>query len=121
MGSERPSMLRVWIDAQLPPVMAEWLSAEPGVEAQHTFVLGLLGASDRQIWAAARTQKAIIVSKDADFVDLVQRQGPPPQMVWITTGNVSNMALRELVRAAWPRAVALLRGGEPIVELRGRG
>jgi predicted nuclease of predicted toxin-antitoxin system len=120
MANERSETLRVWVDAQLPPSMAEWLAAEPGVEAQHTFAIGFLGASDQQIWDAARTERAVIVSKDADFVDLVQRHGAPPQVVWVTTGNTTNAALRELIRVAWPYAVTLLRAGEPLVELRGR-
>ncbi len=53
------------------------------------------------------------MTKDIDFVDRLQRLGPPPQVIWITTGNVSNRALRELISAAWPRAVDLLRAGEP--------
>jgi predicted nuclease of predicted toxin-antitoxin system len=120
MAEERSPILRVWVDAQLPPAMAGWLAAEPGVEAQHTFAIGLLGASDQQIWDAARDERVIVVSKDSDFVDLVQRHGPPPQIVWVTTGNATNTVLRELVRVAWPRAIPLLQAGEPLVELRGR-
>ena len=112
--------LRVWVDAQLPPVLARWLGEVPDIEATHTFELGLLGASDATIFAAAREAGAVVVTKDADFVELVDRRGPPPQVVWVTTGNVTNAALRALVAAAWTRAVELLRAGEPLVELGDR-
>lgn len=112
--------LRVWVDAQLPPVLARWLSAVPGVEATHTFALGLLGAADVAIFEAARAAGAIVVTKDVDFVLLLERRGPPPQVVWVTTGNVTNAALRTLIAAAWPPAVELLRAGEPLVELGDR-
>jgi predicted nuclease of predicted toxin-antitoxin system len=118
-GTPRP-VLRVWVDAQLPPALARWLGAVPNVEAAHTFDLGLLGASDVAIFEAARAADAVVMTKDADFVELVDRRGPPPQVVWVTTGNVTNAALRALVAAAWPRAVELLRGGEPLVELGDR-
>jgi predicted nuclease of predicted toxin-antitoxin system len=101
-------------------VLARWLGEAPKVEATHTFELGLLGASDAVIFAAAREAGAVVVTKDADFVELVDRRGPPPQVVWVTTGNVANAALRALVTAAWPRAVEMLRAGEPLVELGDR-
>ena len=112
--------LRVWVDAQLPPVLAHWLGELPGVQAEHTFALGLLGASDQTIFEAARAAGAVVVTKDVDFVVLLEHRGPPPQVVWVTTGNVTNVALRTLVAAAWPRAAELLRTGEPLVELGDR-
>lgn len=104
--------LRVWVDAQLPPALARWLGTAPGVDAAHTFELGLLGATDIAIFEAARAAGAVVVTKDVDFVELLERRGPPPQVVWVTTGNVTNAALRTLV-AAWDRAVELLRRRVP--------
>lgn len=60
-GSGSPPVLRVWIDAQLPPALADWLGAFEGVEAIHTFALGLLGASDPAILAAARVAGAVVI------------------------------------------------------------
>jgi predicted nuclease of predicted toxin-antitoxin system len=110
----------VWIDAQLPPVLAEWLSIEPVVMAVHTFSLGLLGASDRLIFDRAREARAILVTKDADFVELVTREGPPPQVVWVTSGNITNAGLRRLVSVAWPRTIGQLLAGDAVVELSER-
>jgi predicted nuclease of predicted toxin-antitoxin system len=112
--------LKVWVDAQLPPVLARWLGEVPGIDAAHTFTLGMIGASDSAIFDAARAANVVVVTKDADFVEMVGRLGPPPQVVWVTTGNVTNAALHHLVSAAWPRAVELLRAGEPLVELGDR-
>ena len=120
MAGGGPAPLRVWVDAQLPPALARWLAAAPGVEAVHTFDLGLLGAADRAIFDAARAAGAAVVTKDVDFVALLERRGPPPQVVWVTAGNVSNAGLRALVAAAWPRCADLLRAGEPLVELGDR-
>ncbi len=84
---EEGAPLRVWVDAQLPPVLARWLGEVPG-------------ASDAAILEAARAAGAVVVTKDADFVALLDRRGPPPQVVWVTTGNVSNAGLRLLITAA---------------------
>jgi len=57
------------------------------------------------------------MTKDADFVDLLEEQGPPPPVVLVTCGNTSNARLRRLVQTAWPTIVAMLERGEALVEL----
>lgn len=113
----RPPTLRVWIDAQLPPALARWLR-ESGVDAAHVEDLGLLHASDAAIFTAARDADAIIAAKDIDFVTLLERHGPPPRVLWVTCGNVSNVRLHEIFRTKWPQIAELLAMGEPLVELR---
>jgi predicted nuclease of predicted toxin-antitoxin system len=106
-----------WLDAQLPPGLADWLATQYGVQAQPLRQLGLLYARDTDIFAAARAAGAVLVSKDIDFVDLVQRRGTPPQLLWVTCGNSSKGRLREVFAATFPRALRLLAEGRPIVEI----
>jgi predicted nuclease of predicted toxin-antitoxin system len=113
--SESPA---VWIDAQLPPVLAEWLHSEYGVRAAHVLTLGMATASDREIFAAASRPGIIVVTKDSDFVLLLQQRGPPPQVVWVRSGNTTNRELRRMVLGSWEEAVALLAAGESLVEIR---
>jgi predicted nuclease of predicted toxin-antitoxin system len=111
----------VWVDAQLPPALARWLTQEHGMAATHVQDVGLLAAPDEVIFASARTAGvAIVVTKDEDFVQLLERLGSPPQVVWVTCGNVGNAELRRIVQAAWPRVAELLAAGEPLVELHQR-
>ena len=107
----------VWLDAQLPPLLAEWMCREFGLQAKSVRDLKLRDAPDREIFAQARAAGAILISKDSDFVDLVQALGPPPQLVWLTCGNVTNARLRVVSSQSWPSVVALLTSGEAIVEL----
>ena len=58
-----------------------------------------------------------MITKDDDFVELVERLGPPPQVVWVTWGNIKNAELRAIVLEAWPRVAELLASGEPLVEI----
>ena len=96
--------MQVWIDAQVSPALAQWMRHELEVDA-----------------VAVRDLGAVVVfSKDSDFVDLVTRLGPPPQIIWLTCGNTSNAFLREMLRDAWPHIAALLAAGEPLVEIGGR-
>jgi len=57
------------------------------------------------------------MTKDADFVELLEQHGPPPQVILVTCGNTSNARLRRLVQAAWPTMLAMLDRGEILVEL----
>ena len=59
------------------------------------------------------------MTKDSDFVHLLERHGAPPQVVWLTCGNTSEAALRAVLELAWPAATALLMAGEPLVEIGG--
>ncbi len=112
--------MRVWIDAQLSPALARWLREELGVDAVAVRELGLRSAEDRDIFSGARKEGAVVLTKDSDFVDLVMRLGPPPQVIWLTCGNTSNASLREILRNAWPHIQALLAADEPLVEIGGR-
>jgi len=87
----------------------------------HVQDVGLLEADDAVIFEAARVGgAAVVVTKDEDFVQLVERHGPPPQVVWVTCGNVRNAELRRIVLEAWPHVATLLAAGEPLIEVSQR-
>lgn len=108
-----------WLDAQLPPQFASWLAETFKVEAKALREIGLRDAADREIFQAARSANAVIISKDSDFVELVLRLGTPPQLIWITCGNVTNRHLKTIFTKLFPDVARLLREGEPIVEICG--
>jgi predicted nuclease of predicted toxin-antitoxin system len=110
----------VWTDAHLSPALASWLGATFGVEVAPLRELGLRDAEDAVIFGAAREVGAVLVAKDSDFVDLLTRHGPPPQVIWLTCGNTSDAALRTILADGWPRVAQLLAAGEPLVEISGR-
>jgi predicted nuclease of predicted toxin-antitoxin system len=43
--------------------------------------------------------------------------GPPPQVLWVTLGNTSNAAMKGVLSRTLSRALDLLAGGEPLVEI----
>ena len=59
--------VKVWIDAQLSPALAQWLTGKFGVEAAHVSELNLVNASDPAIFGLARNAGAIILTKDRDL------------------------------------------------------
>ncbi|MEO1353248.1 MAG: DUF5615 family PIN-like protein [Cyanobacteria bacterium J06635_15] len=109
--------MKVWIDAQLPPTLANWLHINFGLDASALRDLGLRDARDIEIFDAARTENAVLMTKDSDFVDLVCRLGTPPQILWLTCGNVTNRNLQQLLTATLPVALEKLNEGEMVVEI----
>jgi len=54
--------LIVWIDAQLSPDLAPWVTGTFGVEAFAIRDLGLRDAKDREIYQAAREAGTIVMT-----------------------------------------------------------
>ncbi|MGZ8243050.1 DUF5615 family PIN-like protein [Methylomagnum sp.] len=107
----------IWIDAQVSPIIAPWLSENFDIEAKAVRELGLRDASDMQIFEAAKRAGAAVFTKDSDFLEIQDRLGSPPQIIWVTCGNTSNARLKEILSIAMPQAIELLRRGEPVVEI----
>ncbi len=111
--------MTIWVDAHLSPAIATWISTTLEIEAVALRDLGLRNAEDTEIFQVAKAQRAILMTKDSDFVDLVERLGSPPQIIWLTCGNTSNARLREILSETLPRALELLAAGETLVEISG--
>jgi predicted nuclease of predicted toxin-antitoxin system len=64
----------------------------------HVSMLGLDQASDDAVWSHARDHQFTIVTKDADFDDLVTLRGFPPKLVRLIIGNCTTNQVEELLR-----------------------
>ena len=109
----------IWIDAQLSPAIAEWIIKEFSIEAKALRDMGLHDAGDEEIFEAARKQENIIlISKDIDFVKLIELWGAPPFLIWLTCGNTSNEKLKEILSPRLKEIIGMFSHGEFIVEVR---
>ncbi len=111
------SLLDLPQDAQLSPHLAPGLSSEFDVEARAIRDLGLRDAKDREIFLAAREAGAVVLTKDSDFVLLLEQLGAPPQILWLTIGNTSNAHLKEVLSKSFTSVREILLKGEPLVEI----
>jgi len=109
----------IWIDAQLSPSLAKWITETFGIPAHAVRDLGLREAKDFPIFKAAREANVIVLTKDADFPHLLAQHGPPPKVLWVTCGNTSNENLRRILQSTLKPALAMLDSGESIVEITG--
>lgn len=106
-----------WLDAHLSPKLAPWIEKEFGVKCVALRDLNLHFAKDQEIFEAARTEKAVVISKDSDFQEMVLTQGPPPQILWVTCGNTSTARMQEILAKSLPQAITVLKTGEALVEI----
>ena len=83
--------MRFLVDAQLPPALARWLTAQ-GHEAQMT--------------------------KDEDFVGLREQKADGPVVVWLRIGNATNPALIDWIAKVWPDVETAITAGETVIEVR---
>jgi len=109
--------MTIWVDAQLSPRLARWIADNFQVEAMPLRDLGLRDAEEEEIFAAARIAGAIILTKDSDFVHLLERNGSPPRVLWLTCGNTSEAALQQILSRNLSTALNFLADGENLVEI----
>ena len=109
--------MTVWVDAQLSPRIAEWISAHLSVTAYALRELGLRDAAEIEIFRAARAADAVVMTKDSDFVRLLEQHGPPPKVIWLTCGNTSTGRLQSILTFHLRSALTLLEQGEAMVEI----
>jgi predicted nuclease of predicted toxin-antitoxin system len=110
----------IWIDAHLSPGIAVWITSTFGITAVALRDLGLRDAEDPEIFEAAKAEGVVLMTKDSDFVDLANRFGAPPKIIWLRCGNTSNAQLQNILRSTLLDSLELLQAGEVLVEIRGR-
>ncbi len=64
-------MARFLIDEDLPLTLSSVL-LQQGHECRHAIQMGQRGASDARVFALAQELKAILVSRDTDFCNVLQ-------------------------------------------------
>lgn len=109
--------MTIWVDAQLSPRTARWITANFPVSAVALRDLGLRDAGDDEIFEAARVADVIVMTKDSDFVQILEQKGSPPKIIWLTCGNTSEIALQQILSQHLSTALGLLAGGENLVEI----
>ena len=109
--------MRFIVDAQLPPALADFLRGK-GHDAVALRDIGLRDADDRDIWARAEAENAIIITKDEDFAQIAGARNQGPAIVWVRSGNLLKRVLLVQFEAAWTDIERHLLAGARLVEIR---
>ena len=89
--------MKILLDANISYKLTNILTPIFG-ECTHVDFIGLdVPVEDIDIWNYALDNGFIIITKDSDFVDLMDLKGFPPKVVLLKTGNNSSKALAELL------------------------
>jgi len=70
-----------------------------------------------RIWKYAKDNGYIIVTKDEDFMNLLEVKGFPPKIVLLKTGNSSSKALMELLEKIKPMIDELEKNEYGLLEI----
>jgi len=88
--------MRLMIDAHLPKRLARLLQ-QHGHDVRHTLDLPEQNrTSDETLNQISIEEARIVVTKDSDFVDSFLLARRPPQLLLVSTGNISNQDLERL-------------------------
>ena len=113
--------MRLLFDANLSPSLVRHLhSTYP--DSLHVRDVGLAAASDAEIWAYARQEACVIVTKDTDFRERSFVEGFPPKVVWLNLGNAGTLEIAARLRDAHPAVSAFVgSSGESLLVMSGEG
>jgi predicted nuclease of predicted toxin-antitoxin system len=95
--------MRFLVDAQSPPALARWLSAN-GHEAAHVADLGMKAASDSEIWDHVLVSQSAIITKDEDFAQRMMLARSVPVVVWLRLPNTRRRFLLAWFETALPKS-----------------
>ena len=109
-------MARFIIDEQLPPALGRLLK-KAGHDAVHVRHIGLAAATDQRIWDEALARKAILITKDSDFVIRLRTSGTGPPLLWIKLGNTTPNAIWAKIEPLLDEIVAAFADGETLIEV----
>jgi predicted nuclease of predicted toxin-antitoxin system len=74
--------MKLLLDNNLSPkLVSKLVNTFP--DSSHVALLGLDTASDLQVWNIAQQQGYCLVTKDADFNELLAAKDFPPKIIWI--------------------------------------
>jgi predicted nuclease of predicted toxin-antitoxin system len=94
--------MKILLDANISWKLVSTLKQIFG-DCAHVDLIGLkVPVEDKDIWNYALNNGYIIITKDTDFVNLLELNGFPPKIVLLKTGNNSSKALMELLISIKP-------------------
>ena len=111
--------MKILLDANISWKLVKILKPEFG-ECTHVDLIGLGNpAKDEQIWNYALKNDYVIVTKDEDFLNLLESKGFPPKVVLLRTGNNSSKALSDLLIDSKLKMEDLIKNNYGLLEIYG--
>lgn len=90
-------MKKYLIDVNLPSRFSFWSSDE----FEHVININD-EMKDTEIWEYSKINNLTIISKDADFSEMMMINNPPPRVIHIKVGNMKIKELHQFLNKIWP-------------------
>ncbi|WP_299289915.1 DUF5615 family PIN-like protein [uncultured Mucilaginibacter sp.] len=104
-----PDNWEIWLDVQISPIIAKWMAEDTGLNVKSSFALGFKSMTDQAIYQQAKVYgNVILISKDTDFVEIVNRLGSPPKLINLKIGNCDNRKLWQFLQKHIGTAIQML-------------
>ena len=88
----------ILLDNNLSPRLCTELGdIYPGIT--HVSELALEREADIVVWRYAKEQDLHIMTKDKDFIALLNQNGHPPKVICLQLGNCTNKELQSIIRS----------------------
>ncbi len=109
----------IWIDTHISPIISKWMKEAFGWDVKSFYSLRLNNDDDEAIFQKAKQKgNVIIISKDSDFPNLLNRLGEPPKLIMVNLGNSSNKEMWDFLKKRIYEAIDLsVKENVSIVEL----
>lgn len=104
-----PPEWEIWLDTNLSPAIAKWMADFTGYSVKSAYVLSFNNESDLLIYKKAKENgNVILVSKDSDFSEIINRLGSPPKLINVKIGNCSNQVFWNTLKPSINHIINLL-------------
>ncbi len=115
----RPEEIELWLDMQLSPKLAAWIEASLFIKTISSYNLFINDEDDEVIFSNAKKKgNVILVSKDNDFLGILDRHKPPPKLIWLTMGNCRNSEMKKILeKTLVPAVKELLKTAAAFIEI----
>jgi len=103
----------IWLDTNISPAIAKWMSDFTGYTVKSSYSLSFQKTDDLTIYNKAKSKGlVIIISKDSDFSEIINRLGSPPKLINLKIGNCSNKVLWNTLKPSIKHIIHLLISDE---------
>jgi predicted nuclease of predicted toxin-antitoxin system len=109
--------MKFLLDANLPGKLVDVFIAA-GHDCVHMESIMPRYAADAKIAQVAHETSSVVVSRDADFVQLARSGSLGVPLVWVRLGNMRRAAIAATIEARLPAIVKAIDAGQQIVILR---
>jgi len=109
--------MEIWLDAHISPLIAEWIKNEFSINCLALKDINYRDVADVLIFNAAKQKSGVIImTKDEDFCQLLNKHKAPPKIIWLTFGNCANKEMKDILRENLLSALSFLEQND-LVEI----